>query len=172
MTKRSKIQIRDRIVELRRVRAGDLKANPKNWRRHPERQQKAMRAVLKEIGFADALLARQDDAGELILIDGHLRAGIAADDEVPVLILDVTAAEADKILATLDPLAAMAEPDSDVWAQLMIGIESNTPEFEELLAELRPETVAFGLTDEDSIPEAQQRPRPDGAISGAWARIG
>jgi ParB-like chromosome segregation protein Spo0J len=96
------------------VRAGDLKANPKNWRRHPERQQKAMRAVLKEIGFADALLARQDDAGELILIDGHLRAGIAADDEVPVLILDVTAAEADKILATLDPLAAMAEPDSDV----------------------------------------------------------
>jgi hypothetical protein len=40
----------------------------------------------------------------------------------------------------------------------MIGIESNTPEFEELLAELRPETVAFGLTDEDSIPEAPATP--------------
>ena len=59
MTAKTKIQIRDRIVELRRVRAGDLKAHAKNWRRHPERQQKAMRAVLKEIGFADALLARE-----------------------------------------------------------------------------------------------------------------
>ena len=27
--------IRNRITELRHVRAGDLKANPKNWRKHP-----------------------------------------------------------------------------------------------------------------------------------------
>ena len=28
------MQIRDRIKELRRVRAGDLKPHPKNWRVH------------------------------------------------------------------------------------------------------------------------------------------
>jgi DNA modification methylase len=152
-TERSKIHIRDRILELRRVRAGELKANPKNWRRHPGRQQKAMRTVLKEIGFADALLARQDELGNLILIDGHLRAGIAADEMVPVLILDVTAAEADKLLATLDPLAGMAELDADVWANLVAGIESDLPEFQELLVELSPEIgVTTGLTDEDAVP--------------------
>ena len=48
-----------------------------------------------------------------MLIDGHLRAETTPDSEVPVLVLDVTAEEADKILLTLDPLAAMAEADSE-----------------------------------------------------------
>ena len=50
--------IRDRIVELRRVAARELVPNPKNWRRHPARQAAALRGVLEEIGYADALLAR------------------------------------------------------------------------------------------------------------------
>jgi hypothetical protein len=29
------MNIRDRIKELRRVRAGDLRPHPKNWRKHP-----------------------------------------------------------------------------------------------------------------------------------------
>ncbi len=55
-------------------------------------------------------LARETDAG-LVLIDGHLRAEIADDQELPVLVLDVSAEEADKILATFDPLTGMAEED-------------------------------------------------------------
>src|SRR5215471_992928 len=70
----TKINIRDRVKELRRVRASDLVANSKNWRRHPATQRKAMQAVLAEVGYADALLAREDENGRLILIDGHLRA--------------------------------------------------------------------------------------------------
>ena len=92
------------------VPATDLLPNPKNWRRHPKAQQDALRGVLAEIGFADALLARETDRG-LMLIDGHLRAETAPDQDVPVLILDVTAVEADKLLATLDPLAGLAEWD-------------------------------------------------------------
>jgi hypothetical protein len=38
---------------------------------------------------------------------------------VPVLILDVNEAEADKLLATLDPLAAMAEKDAEQLASLL-----------------------------------------------------
>src|SRR5262249_47860998 len=110
MKAKSNLEIRDHVRELRRVNGAELIRNPKNWRRHPERQRKAMRTVLKEIGYADALLAREGENGKLILIDGHLRADIADDDVVPVLVLDVTEAEADKILATLDPLAGMAEP--------------------------------------------------------------
>lgn len=106
------MNIRDRIKELRRVPGSQLKANPKNWRLHSEAQKQAAAAVLGEIGFAGAALARETEQGELLLIDGHMRSDLAGDELVPVLVLDVTAAEADKLLATLDPLQAMAETDA------------------------------------------------------------
>jgi len=53
------MMIRDRIRELRRVRAKDLLANPKNWRVHPKAQTAALRGLLAEVGYADALLARE-----------------------------------------------------------------------------------------------------------------
>jgi DNA modification methylase len=159
MSRTPKIKIRDRTRELRRVPASELIPNLKNWRRHPDKQKKAMRAVLQEIGYADALLAREDESGQLILIDGHLRADVTPTQDVPVLILDVTAAEADKILATLDPLASMAELDTDAWTALIDGIDSDLPEFRDLLAELNPQTDVFrGLTDEDAIPEPPTQP--------------
>ena len=67
------MQIRDRIKELRRVRASELLPNPKNWRTHPVAQQDALRGVLAEVGYADALIARETPEG-LMLVDGHLRA--------------------------------------------------------------------------------------------------
>jgi len=158
MTK-PKIEIRDRIRELRRIPASELVPHLKNWRRHPDKQKKAMRAVLQEIGYADALLARQDESGQLILIDGHLRADVTPNQDVPVLILDVTEVEADKILATLDPLASMAELDADAWTALIDGIDSDLPEFRDLLADLSPQTdVLRGLTNEDAIVEPPVKP--------------
>lgn len=106
-------KVRDRIKELRRVRAKDLVRNPKNWRRHPRAQVEALQGLLAEVGYADALLARALPDGRLTLIDGHLRAETTPDAIVPVLVLDVTEQEADKLLLTLDPLAAMAESDAE-----------------------------------------------------------
>ena len=91
MSTKVKIEIRDRIRELRRVPASHLMPHVKNWRRHPNKQKKAMRAVLKEIGYADALLARQDDSGQVILIDRHLRADVTPAPQLggtPVTALD------------------------------------------------------------------------------------
>ena len=124
---------RDRIKSLRRVRAGDLIPNPRNWRRHPPAQIQAMRAALSEIGYADALLVRETKKG-LQLIDGHLRAGIEPEQKVPVLVLDVTAKEANKLLATLDPLAGMAELDVEALTALSGVIEFEAPELEELVS--------------------------------------
>ncbi len=64
--------VRDRVVELRRVRAGDLIPNPRNWRRRPEAQGRALRAMLEDVGYA--LLARETPEG-LELIDGHPGSG-------------------------------------------------------------------------------------------------
>ena len=107
------MEIRNRIKELRTVRASELIPNPKNWRRHPITQRSALAAALSEIGYADALIAYVDDADRLVLIDGHLRAATTPDTEVPVLVTDLDEHEAAKLMATLDPLAAMAETDFD-----------------------------------------------------------
>jgi DNA modification methylase len=129
------MNIRDRVRELRRVKASELIPNPKNWRTHPKRQADALRGVLSEIGYADALLARETENG-LMLIDGHLRAETTPDSIVPVLVLDVTEAEADKLLLTLDPLAAMAEGDTDALKQLLAGVETSSEAVRKLMDDL------------------------------------
>ena len=126
-------QIRDRIKELRRVRASDLVPNPKNWRRHPKEQAAALRGLLSEIGYADALLARELDDGRLMLIDGHLRAETTGRSTVPVLVLDVTEDEADKLLLTLDPLAAMALADQERMLALLETVRTDNQAVAELL---------------------------------------
>jgi hypothetical protein len=120
------IQLRDRIRELRRVRARDLLPNPKNWRRHPRGQSDALRGLLVELGYCDALLVRQLPDRRLMLIDGHLRAETTPDMLVPVLLLDVSEEEADKILLSLDPLAAMAESDSQRLQALLETVRSDS----------------------------------------------
>ena len=126
--------LRDRIKELRRVSASDLKPNPKNWRTHPKSQQEALRGLLEEIGIADACIARETADGSLVLIDGHLRADTFAEGtQVPVLVLDVTEQEADKLLITLDPLAAMAGIDASQLASLLGGFETGSEALQRLV---------------------------------------
>ncbi len=125
--------VRDRVRELRRVRAGDLLANPRNWRRHPKAQVDALYGLLHELGYADALLARELPDGQLMLIDGHLHAESTPDAQVPVLILDLTEEEGDKLLLTLDPLAAMAESDGERIKALLQTVQTNSEAVHELL---------------------------------------
>mgnify|MGYP001618152129 FL=1 len=127
MAKSATPAIRDRIRELRRVPASELRANPKNWRKHPKAQRDALSGVLAEIGYADALLARELADGSLELVDGHLRADLTPGQLVPVLVLDLDEAEADKVLATLDPLAAMAIPDMDALTALLGSVQFEAP---------------------------------------------
>lgn len=84
--------------------------------------------------MADACLARELPDGSLMLIDGHLRAETAADARVPVLVLDVTEDEADKLLATLDPLAAMADSDAVKLDELLRNVSTGNEALQEMLA--------------------------------------
>src|SRR5215472_7335189 len=127
------MQIKDRIKELRRVTASELVANSKNWRTHPAAQAQALRAMLLDVGYADALIARELHDGRLQLIDGHLRAETTPNDIVPVLVLDVTEEEADKLLLTLDPLAGMAEADTRRLRELLETVRYDDHAIEELL---------------------------------------
>lgn len=154
------MQIRDRVRELRRVKASDLLPSPRNWRTHPQPQADALRGVLSEIGYADALLARETEAG-LMLVDGHLRAETTPDALVPVLVLDVTEAEADKLLLTLDPLAGMAEANNEVLKALMDSLEFDSPAVKEMLDGLARDSGILAeqvQVVEDEVPEPPKVP--------------
>lgn len=126
--------IRDRIREFRRVRGADLTPHPHNWRTHPAAQRAALRGLLAQIGYADALLARPLPDGRLQLIDGHLRAATTPHMEVPVLILDLDDQETDQLLATLDPLAAIAGQDAGRLDSLLAGMRFDHQEVVTALA--------------------------------------
>ena len=127
--------IRDRVVELRRVPASDLLANPKNFREHGEAQRKAMSGLFTEIGYADALIARETPDG-LQLLDGHMRQGLSEDQEVPVLIVDLDDAEADALLLSHDPVGLMAKFDDDAFADLVKSVRDDSKNMKAFIDDL------------------------------------
>jgi ParB-like chromosome segregation protein Spo0J len=151
--------MRDRIKELRRVPAAELRPHPRNWRVHPDRQRRALAHVLDRVGYADALLVRELAEGGYQIIDGHLRAETTPEATLPVLVLDVTESEAELLLATCDPLAGMAEVDGPVLAELLAEVDVTQADLDAELAALAGETelpVLETELDECPIPEAHQ----------------
>lgn len=151
------MKIRDRIRELRRVPASELRPNPKNWRTHPAAQANALKGVLAEVGIADAVLARELDDGSLMLLDGHLRVETMGDQILPVLVLDVDEAEGDKILATLDPLAAMAESDAAKLDAILRDVDTGSPELQEMLAGLADDAGLYQEKNETNEPDSSAK---------------
>lgn len=127
---------RNRVIELRSVRPADLADHPHQWRGHPAHQQTALRGVLQEIGIAGALLAYDSPTTGLTSIDGHLRKRLDPQIPWPTLILDVTDAEAALLLATLDPLSAMADADRAQLADLLQEVQSENSAVQQLLAQV------------------------------------
>lgn len=148
--------IRDRIQEFRRVPARELVPHADNWRKHSPQQAAALAGVLTEIGYADALLVRERADGRLEIIDGHLRAATTPGQLVPVLVLDVTADEAAKLLLTLDPLAAMATPDDETFARLAASVSFENEAVRAMLDALNKQLATEVLAD----PPASQRNEP------------
>ena len=151
--------ITDRIKELRRVPAATLIHNSKNWRRHPRQQREGMQAMLENIGYADALIARESPEG-LVLLDGHLRAEVTPDAIVPVLVVDLSEREADQLLATFDSLGALAEPDASKLQELLATIDAG--DNVKVLLEDISDRYSVGLTQLLEQPtEAAYAPLPE-----------
>lgn len=151
MSKKKTVEIRDRIKELRRVPAKELIPNEKNWRKHPQGQRDAMEGILVQVGYADAVLARETDEG-LVLVDGHLRAETTPDMVIPVLVLDVSESEADLILATHDPLAGMAGVDQVLLNELLASVETESQAVADMLTE---------LAEDNEIIPSEEKPEVD-----------
>lgn len=121
-------------LRLEWMRPEDLADNPANWRRHPERQTDALSAALASVGWAGALLYNEQTKR---LIDGHARKAVTKTGRVPVLVGSWTEEQEKLILATLDPLAALAEADTAALDKLLRDIRTgNDPRLDAMLAEL------------------------------------
>lgn len=121
--------IRDRVIEQRKVTAAELAANPRNFKQHGAKQTGALKALLEEIGFAGAALAYKSEraGGALTLIDGHLRQReMPADFSMACTIVDLTDEEADKLLLAFDPIAALAEIESEKLDALLRDVQTGS----------------------------------------------
>ena len=158
---KQKPEIRDRIKELRRVCATDLVPAPVNWRTHSTKQKTALASVLEEIGIADAVLARELPDGRLQLIDGHLRRETLGESLLPVLVLDVSEREAAILLATIDPLAAMAGTDAEKLDAILREAVATTEGVQELLAEIADDAGLYKDDEKEIVEDEAPEPPPE-----------
>jgi ParB-like chromosome segregation protein Spo0J len=146
------MQYRDRVKELRRVKASQVVGAPWNWRSHPPEQVEALAGSIEELGFFDPLDTYQLPDGRFRLYDGHARRDllherIGPDTLVPIIITDLTEAEAKKATALKDPLAAMADADAAKLDALLGEIDVGHPAVRQMLDEL---AAGHGITSASS----------------------
>lgn len=143
-----------RIVGHGEEDPSQLLANPANWRIHPKAQQDALAGLLDQVGWVQDVIVNQRTDH---VVDGHLRVSLAISRQeptVPVVYVDLSEDEERLVLASIDPLAAMAVMDKDALGELLASVEAGDAALAAMLAGLgATETVGEGLTDADEIPE-------------------
>jgi hypothetical protein len=127
---------RNRIVGYSEEEPDQLLANPSNWRIHPAAQQNALSGVLKEVGLVQNVVANRTTGH---LVDGHLRVMLAMRENqpvVPVTWVELSEEEEHLILASLDPLAAMATADAGALDALLSSVNSGEAAVQAMLSQL------------------------------------
>jgi DNA modification methylase len=145
---------RSRIVGHGEEPPGGLIANPANWRVHPGEQQRALGGALSELGWVAAVMVNRRTGH---LVDGHLRVELAlarGEGAVPVTYVDLSVKEERLVLASLDPLAAMAGADAAKLEELLADLAPSDEAFRAMLADLAQQSgiSGGGLTDPEAAP--------------------
>jgi DNA modification methylase len=133
-----------------------LLANPRNWRRHPGPQRDALRGALDTVGWVAQVMVNQRTG---FVVDGHARVEEAIgrhEPSIPVVYVDLAPEEEALVLATLDPIGAMAETSTERLAELLAEVSVDDAGLSKLLAALRP--PRSGLTDPDEVPDVAAEP--------------
>lgn len=145
-------QWRNRIIGYSQEDPESLLANPDNFRVHGKDQQTSMRGVLDEVGWVEEVIVNQNTGH---MIDGHMRVMLAMkhkEPTVPVKWVDLTEAEEKLVLATLNPLGAMASTDRASLDGLIRDISTGNKDIQNLLAQIAANAGLY-MTD---IPEADR----------------
>jgi hypothetical protein len=147
---------RNRITGSGEETPDQLLANPANWRIHPKAQQDALAGALDQVGWVQQVLVNQRSG---FVVDGHARVALAltrGEATVPVLYVDLAPEEEALVLATLDPISAMATHDDEKLRALLADITVDDAGLAALLSDLAG--VKVGRTDPDDVPEPPEAP--------------
>src|SRR5665811_1014749 len=147
---------RSRIVGMEDVAPDQLLAHPLNWRIHSGPQRDALRGSLAEVGWVQNVVVSKRTGH---VVDGHARVEEALsrrEATVPVLYVDLSPDEEALVLATLDPIGAMATADTEKLEALLAGITVDDAGLLALLGDLAGNDPKTGLTDPDDIPEPSE----------------
>lgn len=135
-----------------------LVANDKNWRIHPRAQELALSEVFHDVGLCQNIVVNKRSGK---VVDGHLRVALAVAEgqpALPITYVDLTDEQEALILASMDPLSAMAETDTAKLTDLLSKFSIPAGALADMLGTLAPPTSKQGLTDDDAVPEVQDEP--------------
>ena len=134
MAKRTQ-EWRNRIVGYDVVPADQLLANPSNWRGHPKTQQDSLTGILDDVGWVQEIIVNKTTGH---VVDGHMRVelAISRNEDVPVKYVELSEAEEKLILATFDPISALAFTDAEKLADLLQAVNSDNAAVQAMLAQL------------------------------------
>jgi hypothetical protein len=129
-------QIRDRVIEVKKMRLGDIQSHPNNPKYHPLEQRELVGNLLTEIGWAGAAIAYYSERadGKLVYIDAHLRKSLAPDFEGQIIITDLDDREADILVALYDESGSLAEIDPAAFDALARTINTGNALFQKALS--------------------------------------
>ena len=151
----------NRIVGHGVKEASQFQANDKNWRTHPQAQRDALHGALNEVGWVAPVVENKRTG---LLVDGHERVWQAlqnGDAPVPYVEVDLSPEEEGYVLATLDPIGAMAAADKEQLDALLREVQSGEAGVQAMLAELAekagvvPPDVEFPEYDESVADEVE-----------------
>ena len=156
---------RNRIVGTGEEAPDQLLANPKNWRTHPVNQREALRGALDQVGWVQQVMVNRVTGH---IVDGHARVEEAltrGEASVPVLYVELEPHEEDVVLATLDPIGALATRDDERLRMLLAEVEFDSEALRAMTdALVLPYAPAENIYTADiNVPQYQivgERPEP------------
>lgn len=154
---------RNRIIGHGEEAPDQLLANPRNFRVHPKAQQDALAGVLSEIGLVDEVIVNQRTG---FVVNGHLRVALAlrsGQPTVPVKYVDLSESEEATILATFDPISALATTDAAKLDELLREVATGEAAVQAMLAELAKDAGIVPSGDDfaaamGALPDGEKAP--------------
>jgi hypothetical protein len=163
------VKWQNRIVGYGVEDADQLLANPSNWRIHPKFQQDSLSGILDTVGWVQNVIVNKrlspiwgQDRNVETVVDGHLRIALAIsrNEQVPVTYVDLDPTEEALILASIDPIAALAATDRDQLDALLKSVNTDSVAIQQLLTNLATRTGIIPPDNPydhwDGMPEFEQ----------------
>lgn len=142
---------KNRIIKSDIVPLNKILPNAANWRKHPDKQKEHLKGSLDNLGWIRSVLVNLRTGKEWglmdrkpTIIDGHLRLDLAVQNnekKIPVEYVDLSPDEEKIALASIDPLAAMAEIDKKALDSLIAGIKTDDPKIQAMLKDISEASV-------------------------------